>query len=153
MLKDLEIQKAEVLDLERRHKESITRMEKKFFEEKLRLQRDANRKITELTLQAHREAVSNLEDTTKTVYRENLRMVEALKHHVQLGEDLERRNDVLTENNKRLCEEKEMHDVIIREKIVRSKYHDIEVSTSNVIHAFPIWRLHEWYGNDLIAMI
>ena len=129
MIKDLEIQKAEVLDLERRHKESITRMEKKFFEEKIRLQKDANRKISELAMRAHKEAVANLDETTKSVYRENMRMVEALHHHVLLGEDLERQNKDLAEMNKRLVDEKETHDIIIKEKIVQNKYHNMEIKT------------------------
>ena len=54
-------------------------------------------------------------------------MVEALRHHVLLGEELEKANTDLQGGNKRLLEEKEMHDIIIREKIVQSKYHDLEV--------------------------
>ncbi len=39
------------------YKDSLTTMEHKFFEEKLRLQKEANRRIAELAGKAHEEAV------------------------------------------------------------------------------------------------
>lgn len=96
-------------------------MERKFFEEKIRLQKDANRKISELATKAHKEAVANLKETTKEVYRENIRMTEALAYHVQEGSELKKENERLAEANAILMEEKELHDVIIREKILQHK--------------------------------
>lgn len=52
-MKELETQKLELLDVEKRHKEVVSRIEKRFFEEKIRLQKDANRKISELANKAH----------------------------------------------------------------------------------------------------
>jgi len=42
---------------ERNHKKVISSMEYKFYEEKLRLQKEANRRIAELAERAHDEAV------------------------------------------------------------------------------------------------
>ena len=53
----MENQKNEMLDAEKRHSEVVTKIERKFFEEKIRLQKDANRKISELATKAH--GVSN----------------------------------------------------------------------------------------------
>ena len=39
------------------HKTTLSHMEQKFFEEKLRLQKEANRRIAELAEKAHAEAV------------------------------------------------------------------------------------------------
>ena len=39
------------------HKTAISHMEHKFFEEKLRLQKEANRRIADLAKKAHAEAV------------------------------------------------------------------------------------------------
>ena len=39
------------------HKSSLSNMEHRFFEEKLRLQKEANRRIAELAEKAHAEAV------------------------------------------------------------------------------------------------
>ena len=53
-MKDLEYQKMELTDTEKRHKDIVTRLERKFFEEKIRLQKEANRKISELASKAHK---------------------------------------------------------------------------------------------------
>ena len=44
-------------------------MEQKFFEEKMRLQQEANQKIAELAERAHTEAIKNLDETTRDVYK------------------------------------------------------------------------------------
>jgi hypothetical protein len=53
-LHDLEFQKEELVETEKRHKEILGKLDKKFFEEKLRLQNEANRKIGELAAKAHK---------------------------------------------------------------------------------------------------
>lgn len=102
-------------------------MEKKFFEEKIRLQKEANKKISELALKAHHEAVANLENTTKSVYRENVKITEALKYHLVQGDDLQRRADSLSSINRTMLEEREMHDLIVKEKIAQSIAQNLEV--------------------------
>lgn len=103
------------------------RLEKKFFEEKIRLQKDANKKIGELATKAHKEAVSNLKDTTKDVYKENIRMSEALIYHVEEGKELNRINHELMQRNRELSEENELHNVIVKEKILQAKKQEAEV--------------------------
>jgi rubrerythrin len=46
--------KKELADTEQQHKDTVMRMERKFFEEKIRLQKEANRKISELASKAHK---------------------------------------------------------------------------------------------------
>lgn len=53
-MQELEHQKQELADTEKRHKDILAKLEKKFFEEKLRLQSEANRKIGELAAKAHK---------------------------------------------------------------------------------------------------
>ncbi|KAJ3299312.1 hypothetical protein HK104_009431, partial [Borealophlyctis nickersoniae] len=127
LIKELEYQKQELADTERRHKDTIARMERKFFEEKIRLQKEANRKISELATKAHKEAVANLGETTKEVFRENLRMAEALRYHVQEGEELTKSNMELAQTNRHLAEEKDLHDVIVKEKILQTKQQSHEI--------------------------
>ncbi|KAJ3400609.1 hypothetical protein HDV05_001009, partial [Chytridiales sp. JEL 0842] len=127
LLKELDYQKQELADTEIQHKETIARMERKFFEEKIRLQKEANRKIAELATKAHKEAVSNLKDTTKEIYKENLRMAEALRHHVQEGEELQKQNALLMAANRQLMEEKDLHNVIVKEKILQAKQQAQEI--------------------------
>jgi len=47
-----------MLTNEREHKEQMIRIEEKFFEEKMRLQIEANKKIEELAEKAHDAAVN-----------------------------------------------------------------------------------------------
>ncbi|KAJ3392087.1 hypothetical protein HDU84_004796 [Entophlyctis sp. JEL0112] len=140
MLKDLEYQKEELADTQRQHKETVTRMERKFFEEKIRLQKDANRKISELAAKAHQartiivdfEAMFNLNETTKEIYKENLRMADSLKHHVQESEELTKQNKALLEANRQLMEEKDLHNVIVKEKVLQVKQQAQEIKELNL---------------------
>lgn len=148
LVKELEYQKNELEETERRHKETVARMEKKFFEEKIRLQKEVNRKISELATKAHKEAVANLQTTTKEVYRENIRMSEALKYHLEEGTQLGKANNQLQATNRMLSEEKDMHNVIVKEKILqtrtqsvdikelKSKIYSMEHSLSHVVREF-----------------
>jgi DNA repair exonuclease SbcCD ATPase subunit len=127
LMKELEDAKAELADTEKRHKDVVTRLEKKFFNEKIRLQNEANQKIGDLATQAHKEAVSNLKDTTKDVYKENIRMSEALLYHVQEGQELNRLNQELEAENRKLRHEAEMHGVIVKEKILHARNQELEI--------------------------
>ncbi|KAJ3163051.1 hypothetical protein HDU86_002220 [Geranomyces michiganensis] len=127
LIKELDAQKQLMTDTERRHVETVARMERKFFEEKIRLQKEVNRKISELATKAHREAVANLKETEKEVFRQNVRISEALRHHVAESEALGKRNEELMALNARLVDEKGLHDVIVREKIVQAKTQQKEI--------------------------
>ncbi len=54
LLKELENQKLELTETDKRHQETISKLERKFFEDKIRLQKEANRKISELAANAHK---------------------------------------------------------------------------------------------------
>lgn len=54
-------------------------------------------------------------------------MAEALRYHVQEGEELVKQNVSLSQNNRHLNEEKELHNVIVKEKILQSKQQAQEV--------------------------
>ncbi|KAH6580580.1 hypothetical protein BASA50_002772 [Batrachochytrium salamandrivorans] len=127
MLRDLDEQKAELIDTEKRHKDIITRIERKFFEEKIRLQKEANRNISELATKAHKEAIMNLNETTKEVYKENIRISEALQYHVQEREELNKANSELVYTNRQLAEEKDLNNVVIKEKIIQTKNQEKEI--------------------------
>jgi len=103
------------------HKSKIQRMEQKFFEEKMRLQQEANQKIAELAERAHTEAIKNLDETTRDVYKENVRANEALSYHMTKGDDLAKLKSVLMEENQNLKEEKEIHSKLIEERVKQAK--------------------------------
>lgn len=126
-MKELEHQKLELMETDRRHQDTIARLERKFFEDKIRLQKEANRKISELAAKAHREAVMNLEETSKEVFKENQRMAEALRYHVIEGDELNKNNMQLNQANRQLSDEKDLHNVIVKEKILQAKQQSLKV--------------------------
>ncbi|XP_013388908.1 basal body-orientation factor 1 [Lingula anatina] len=103
------------------HKTTLTRMEQKFFEEKMRLQQEANQKIAELAEKAHLEAIVNLDETTRSIYKENVRLSEALGFHVKESDELRSRKKKLEEENEHLTGEKELHEALVQEKVIKSK--------------------------------
>jgi len=101
MQNELDSIKEDLDKKERDHQESLEKIERKFFEEKIHLQDEASRKISELAERAHTEAVSNLDETTRAIYKENVRLTEALNYHVKYGEDLAlTKKNLSTENKK-----------------------------------------------------
>ncbi|KAI9190046.1 hypothetical protein H9P43_001479 [Blastocladiella emersonii ATCC 22665] len=152
LLKEIESQKTQMAEMERRFKESMVRMERKFFEEKVRMQKETNRRISELAAKAHQEAVATLDETTKDMYRENVRLVEALKSHMAATEDLTKQNAKLATHNTQLVQEKEMNDLIVRDKIIAAKNQNqiiremeakvvtLEQTLSHVVREFEVER-------------
>lgn len=49
------------------------------------MEREASQKIAELAERAHTEAIANLDETTRSVYKENIRLNEALGYHVKVS--------------------------------------------------------------------
>ncbi|KAK0046843.1 basal body-orientation factor 1-like isoform X2 [Biomphalaria pfeifferi] len=134
MQKDLEDIKEAMHNAGREHKATLARMEQKFFDEKMRLQQEANQKIAELAGKAHTEAIVNLDETTKSVYKENVRLTEALNYHMKEGEILKKERDKLLEENAILKEEKEVADLMIKEKVAQSRQQKDQIKqlTENV---------------------
>ena len=60
---------------------------------------------------------SNLDETTRSVYKENVRVSEALSYHMDEGEKLKRLRAKLEAENERLLNEKELNDMMIQEKV------------------------------------
>nr|XP_032803836.1 basal body-orientation factor 1 isoform X2 [Petromyzon marinus] len=99
------------------HKEALAKMERKFLEDKVRLEEEAGQVVNQLAEQAHTEAIMKLDETTQAVYKENVRLSEALTLHKNDAQTLRKKNEVLVEHNNRLCQEKEERAQLIREKV------------------------------------
>lgn len=146
--KELDDIKESMHNTHREHKATLVRMEQKFFEEKMQLQQEANQKIAELADKAHTEAIANLDETTKSVYKENVRLSEALNYHMKEGDLLKKERQRLTEEVDKLLGEKEVNNMIVQEKVVQSKkqkdlikelqekVHTLEKSLSHVVQEF-----------------
>ncbi|KAJ8045051.1 Basal body-orientation factor 1 [Holothuria leucospilota] len=121
MQKELEDIKEEMFLTNKEHTQQLQRMEHKFFEEKIRLQQEASQKIAELAERAHTEAVSKLDETTRSVYKENVRVNEALGYHIKESEELKAAEERLAKENKELKEGKELNELLVQEKVVENK--------------------------------
>jgi hypothetical protein len=110
-------------EMELQHKEAAMHMEERYLEEKARLQQEASRKVEDLAEQAHEEAVKNLDETTKTVYKENIRLNEALSHHIEQNEYLKKKTETLERENESLKGDRELNQLLVQEKVSESKRH------------------------------
>ena len=102
-------------------REGINGIEHKYFEEKLRLQSEASRQIAELAERAHNEAVQNLDETTRNIYRENVRLTESLSLHMKESEELKKTLADLENKVETLSASQEMNESITREKVQQVK--------------------------------
>uniref|UniRef100_A0A8C1R481 Basal body-orientation factor 1 n=1 Tax=Cyprinus carpio TaxID=7962 RepID=A0A8C1R481_CYPCA len=93
-------------DLE--HKKTLARMEQKFFNNKVHLEKEAEQKIAVLAERAHNEAIIQLDDSSRSIFKENVRLNKALGYHIKEVEDLRKRNAALAEENNILSLHKEM---------------------------------------------
>lgn len=66
-------------------------------------------------------SVRNLDETTKSVYKENVRLTEALNYHMKEGDFLKKERERLTKETEKLKDEKEIKDLVVQEKIVQNK--------------------------------
>ena len=64
---------------------------------------------------------SNLDETTKSVYKENVRLSEALGYHMKEGEVLKKVKVRLEEENEALRGDKEINEMMVHEKVAQTK--------------------------------
>ncbi|XP_072349663.1 basal body-orientation factor 1-like [Scyliorhinus torazame] len=103
------------------HKETLRQLESKFFEEKMRLEREAEQRLSQLTEQAHTEAIMNLNERTRCVFKENIRLNEMVKIYKNDEEHMRESHKILEEKSIQLESEKETNDLLVKEKVSHSR--------------------------------
>ncbi|KAG9336449.1 hypothetical protein JZ751_002796, partial [Albula glossodonta] len=103
-------------------------MEHKFFTEKLRLENEAEQRITQLAERAHNEAIVQLDDASRSVFKENIRLNEALSYHMKEVEELRRVTVTLAEENHSLALHKETCELMMRDSVSQLKEQREKVS-------------------------
>ncbi|XP_077997345.1 basal body-orientation factor 1-like [Glandiceps talaboti] len=121
MQKELDEIKEEMFLTNKEHKATLQRMEHKFFEEKIRLQQEASQKIAELAERAHTEAIANLDETTRSVYKENVRLNEALTYHMKESDEMKKAKEALEEELAEIKGQKDVNDHLVEDKVVEAK--------------------------------
>lgn len=148
LLHELDQQKVEMREMEQRHGEMLARMERRYFEEKMKLEELANSRVAELATKAHEEAVASIDSAAKDVFRENIRLAEALKVHMDQDQSLVRKNEDLVQAMQKLAEDNSLNEGIVKEQIkttkhqtevirqLRAKISSLELVLSQVVEQF-----------------
>ncbi|XP_005321386.2 basal body-orientation factor 1 isoform X1 [Ictidomys tridecemlineatus] len=117
--KELDDLKENLRNTEKKHQESLSRLESRFFEEKHRLEKEAEKKIVMLAERAHHEAVTQLNAAGRNVFKENIYLQKALTYHLKEADALQKNSEKLQENHTFLLHQKEINDLLIKEKILQ----------------------------------
>nr|XP_046164257.1 basal body-orientation factor 1-like isoform X1 [Oncorhynchus gorbuscha] len=113
---------------DREHKESLARMEHKFFSEKVRLEKEAEQRIAQLAERAHNEAIVQLDDASRSVFKENVRLSEALSCHMKEVDDLRKMTVSLAEENTSLALHKETSEQMMKENVSQVRAQNEEIA-------------------------
>ncbi|XP_074959564.1 basal body-orientation factor 1 isoform X1 [Phalacrocorax aristotelis] len=103
----------------RRHQEVVARMERRFLQEKERLEGDVERKQIMMAEAAQHEAVLQLNSTGREVFKENVRLHCAFAYQLKETMELQKIKQKLEEDKTLLLQEKETHEGLIQRKILQ----------------------------------
>ncbi|XP_038621456.1 basal body-orientation factor 1 [Tachyglossus aculeatus] len=127
--RELEELKENMKATRKKHQETVRRLEGKFFEEKQRLEKEAEKKIVMLAERAHQEAVLQLDNAGRSVFRENVRLQKALKYHMKEAQELQKNSKKLEENQASLLQLKETNELLVKEKIFQVTQQKSQIQT------------------------
>ncbi|XP_019495861.1 PREDICTED: basal body-orientation factor 1 isoform X1 [Hipposideros armiger] len=126
---ELDDLKENLRNTERKHKETLRRLEGRFFEEKHRLEKEAEKKIIMLAERAHHEAVVQLNNAGRAVFKENVYLQKALAYHLKEADALQKNSKKLQETQTLLLHQKEINDLLVKEKIMQLTQQRSQIQT------------------------
>ena len=97
------------------HKLHLEALERKFLEEKNRLQKEYKQMLAEMKKSSQEEAVERLDSSTKKILFENRRMAEELRLQVAETDSLQKTKKVLEEEGKKLRREVALNEQSVKE--------------------------------------
>ena len=97
------------------HKLALDNLERKFLEEKNRLQKEYKQMLAEMKKASQEEAVERLDQSTKKILFENRRMAEELRLQVGETDELQKAKKTLEEDNKKLRREVALNEQSVKE--------------------------------------
>ncbi|XP_014386664.1 PREDICTED: basal body-orientation factor 1 isoform X3 [Myotis brandtii] len=117
--KELDDLKENLRNTERKHQETLRKLENRFFKEKHRLEQEAEKKVIMLAERAHHEAVVQLNSAGRAVFKENVSLQKALDYHLKEADALQKQSAKLLESKTSLLYQKEINDLLIKEKVMQ----------------------------------
>ncbi|KAM8782233.1 basal body-orientation factor 1 isoform 2-T2 [Rhynchonycteris naso] len=124
-----EMLKDNLKNIEQKHQETLTRLESRFFEEKHRLEKEAEKKIIMLAERAHHEAIVQLNNAGRAVFKENVYLQKALDYHLKEADTLQKNSEKLRESQTFLLHNKEISELLVKEKIMQLTQQRSQIQT------------------------
>ncbi|XP_053457719.1 basal body-orientation factor 1 isoform X2 [Nycticebus coucang] len=84
-----------------------------------RLEQEAEKKIIMLAERAHHEAIVQLNNAGRNVFKENVYLQKALAYHLKEADALQKSSQKLKESHTVLLHQKEINDLLVKEKIMQ----------------------------------
>ncbi|TKC44980.1 hypothetical protein EI555_008200, partial [Monodon monoceros] len=148
--KELDDLKEDLRNIEQKHQETLRRLEGRFLEEKHQLEKEAEKKIIMLADRAHHEAVVQLNNAGRAVFKENIYLQKALAYHLKEADALQKNSQKLQETQTFLLQQKswslnhlgtvttvttmvspckEINDLLVKEKIMQLTQQKLQIQT------------------------
>eukprot|EP01112_Ceratiomyxa_fruticulosa_P005397 TRINITY_DN1601_c0_g2_i1.p1 TRINITY_DN1601_c0_g2~~TRINITY_DN1601_c0_g2_i1.p1 ORF type:complete len:511 (+),score=142.15 TRINITY_DN1601_c0_g2_i1:101-1633(+) len=115
ILADLDHYKKSLEEATVQNKEKVAKLERKYYEEKVRLQKEVNQKVAEIKKTSSEEAIKRLEEATKQVFVQNKKLEEELQVHIKGNDSLTKAKVIAEEEAKKLAREIELHEERLEE--------------------------------------
>mmetsp|Transcript_19366 Transcript_19366/g.45329 ORF Transcript_19366/g.45329 Transcript_19366/m.45329 type:complete len:477 (+) Transcript_19366:132-1562(+) len=146
--KELDDARQELTDMQAAHRDAFAQLERKLFEEKQRVQREAADKVDQIKRHSEEEVVSRLDVSTKQIRQHNRKLTEDIRLHVQETEEVTRARDRLLEENRNLRRDMELNEQSVQEfakhsyrqskeiKELNQKVRNLERSLTQIVRDF-----------------
>ncbi|XP_037341588.2 basal body-orientation factor 1-like [Pungitius pungitius] len=113
---------------EKDHRESLNKLERKFFIEKVRLEEEAEKTIALVEERAHNKAIVKLDDASRSVFKENVRLNEALKYHIKESEQLQILTNSMFKEKTSLALDKNTLELMVKKNAAQMEAQNKELS-------------------------
>ncbi|XP_051249908.1 basal body-orientation factor 1 isoform X1 [Dicentrarchus labrax] len=113
---------------DKEHRENLNEMEYRFLQEKVRLEKEAEQTISLVVEKAHNEAIVQLDDASRSVFKENVRLNEALKYHIKEAEELQKLTHSLEKENALLEVDKNTIELLVKKNAAQMEAQKKEIS-------------------------
>uniref|UniRef100_G3NY74 Basal body-orientation factor 1 n=1 Tax=Gasterosteus aculeatus aculeatus TaxID=481459 RepID=G3NY74_GASAC len=110
------------------HREKLNILEQNFFLEKIRLEREAEKTIALVEEKAHVEAIVQLDDASRSVFKENVRLNEALKYHIKESELLQMLANSMEKEKASLALDKNTLELMVKKNAAQMQAQNQELS-------------------------
>ncbi|KAM8915438.1 basal body-orientation factor 1-like isoform 2-T2 [Spinachia spinachia] len=113
---------------DKNHRENLNKLEQRFLIEKDRLEKEAEKTIALVEERAHNEAIVQLDDASRSVFKENIRINEALKYHIKESEQLQILTNSMFKEKASLALDKNTLELMVKKNAAQMEAQNKELS-------------------------